>query len=100
MPRRNAGPRLRFLDKRGCYYITWTDHGRSRERSTSTADREQAEIALAEFIQQRTRSAGPRDPAETLITDVLADYAQEHGQTISAPWRVGYAVAALAVAVT
>ncbi len=95
MPRRNSGPRLRYLEKRGCYYIVWTDHGRSRERSTGTADRERAEIALAEFIHQRNRSAGPRNPAETLITDVLADYAQEHGPTTSAPWRIGYAVAAL-----
>ena len=96
MPRRNSGPRLRFLHKRRCYYITWTERGRSRERSTGTADRQQAEIALAEFIHQRTRSAGPRDPAETLITDILADYAQERGPATSAPWRIGYAIAALA----
>jgi len=96
MPRRNSGPHLRFLHKRRCYYITWTERGRSRERSTGTANREQAEIALAEFIQQRTRSAGPRDPAEMLITDILADYAQEHGPATSAPWRIGYAIAALA----
>src|SRR5262245_33721688 len=89
MPRRNSGPHLRFLHKRRCYYITWTERGRSRERSTGTANREQAEIALAEFIQQRTRSAGPRDPAEMLITDILADYAQEHGPATSAPWRIG-----------
>jgi integrase len=96
MPRRNSGARLRFLEKRGCYYIVWTRNGRSRERSTGTADREQAEIALAEFIHQRTRSAGPRDPAQILITDVLADYAQERGPTTSAPSRIGYAVAPLA----
>jgi integrase len=95
MPRRNAGPRLRFLDKRGCYYITWTVRHRSRQRSTGTGDREQAEIALAEFIYQRNRSAGPRDPAETLITDLLADYAQELGATTKTPWRIGYAIAAL-----
>ena len=95
MPRRNHGPRLRFLDKRGCYYITWTEHGRSRERSTGTANREQAEVALAEFIHQRTRAAGPRDPAETLITDVLADYALEQGPRTAAPWRIGHAIDAL-----
>jgi integrase len=95
MPRRNQGARLRFLDKRGSYYITWTEHGRSRERSTGTADREQAEIALAEFIHQRTRAAGPRDPAETLITDALADYALEQGPRTAAPWRIGHAIDAL-----
>lgn len=95
MPRRNTGPHLRFLDKRGCFYVTWTEQGRSWERSTGTADREQAEIALAEFIHQRTRAAGPRDPAETLITDVLADYALEQGPRTASPWRIGHAVEAL-----
>jgi integrase len=97
MPRRNTGPRLRFLDKRGVYYITWTERGRSRERSTGTADRGQAEIALAEFIHQRTRTEGPRDPAQTLVTDILADYAQERGPATGAPERIGYAVAPLTV---
>jgi integrase len=96
MPRRNSGPRLRFLDKRECYYIVWTEHGRSRERSTGTADRQQAEIALAEFLHIRNRSAGPRDPAEILVTDVLADYAEEVGPTTSAPWRIGCAIDVLA----
>jgi integrase len=96
MPRRNSGPHLRFLNKRGCYYISWTDRHRSRERSTGTADRAEAEIALAEFIHQRTRTAGPRDPAETLVTDVLADYAEEVGPTTAAPWRIGAAIAPLA----
>ena len=51
MPRRNQGPRLRWIDKRSCFYITWTEDGRSPERSTSTADREQAEIFFAEWLQ-------------------------------------------------
>ena len=95
MPRRNSGARLRFLEKRGCYYIVWTERGRSRERSTGTADREQAEIALAEFIAGRARSGGPRDPASILITDVLADYAQERGAGTSAPWRIAAAIKGL-----
>jgi integrase len=85
MPRRNSGPRLRFLEKRDCYYIVWIEGGRSRERSTGTADRRQAEIALAEFIHLRTRDAGPRDPSQVLATDALADYAEEHGEETSAP---------------
>src|SRR5262245_47703500 len=96
MPRRNSGPRLRFLEKRSCFYICWTEGGRSRERSTGTPDRQQAEIIFAEFLRLRTRASGPRDPAEVLVTDVLADYAQEHGPYTSAPWRVAYAVAGLA----
>jgi integrase len=97
MPRRNSGPRLRFLKKRSCFYICWTEAGRSRERSTGTPDRRRAEIVFAEFLRIRTRTQGPRDPAETLVTDVLADYAQEHGPHTSAPWRIAYAVTALTV---
>jgi integrase len=96
MPRRNSGPRLRYLDKRGTYYVVWTEGGRSRERSTGTSDRRTAEIALAEFIRERTRREGPRDPSEVLVTDILADYAQERGPETSSPWRIAYAVEGLA----
>lgn len=96
MSRRNSGPRLRFLKKRGCFYICWTEAGRSRERSTGTSDRRQAEVAFAEFLHVRTRAKGPRDPAEVLVTDVLSDYAQEHGQHTAAPARIAYAITALA----
>jgi integrase len=96
MPRRNSGPRLRFLEKRSCYYIVWTEGGRSRERSTGTADRREAEIALAEFIHLRNRDSGTRDPSQVLVTDTLADYALEHGEDTAAPWRIAAAIKALA----
>ena len=35
MPRRNQGPKLRYLKDRGAFYITWTINGRSRKRSTA-----------------------------------------------------------------
>jgi integrase len=92
MPRRNSGARLRFLEKRGCFYVVWTENGRSRERSTGTADRKEAEIALANFINVRNRDAGPREPAELLITDVLGYYAEEHGGETAAPWRISAAI--------
>ena len=95
MPRRNSGPRLRFLEKRRCFYICWTESGRSRERSTGTANREQAEVALAEFIHARVRASGPRDPSQILITDILADYAQERGPDVASPWRIAAAIKAL-----
>lgn len=95
MPRRNSGARLRFFDKRGVFYIVWTERGRSRERSTGTADRVRAEEALADFLHARTRKAGPRDPAEVLVTDVLADYAEEHAPDTASPWRIAAAIAPL-----
>jgi integrase len=95
MPRRNQGPRLRWLDKRECYYIVWTERGRSRERSTGTADREQAQVALAEFLRQRDRRAGPRHPNEILVTDLLTEYSTERGPKVAAQDRIAYAVLAL-----
>jgi integrase len=95
MPRHNAGARLRPPGKRPFYYIVWTERGRSWERSTGTADRGLAEVALAEFIHARTRNAGPRDPAALLITDALADYAAEHGKETAAPWRIAQAMRGL-----
>jgi integrase len=95
MGRRNQGPRLRWLEKRGAYYITWTERGRSRERSTGTADREQAEVVFAEWLQLRGRRSGPSDPSQILVTDVLIEYQQNRGSKVAAPGRIAYAVFAL-----
>ena len=95
MPRRNQGARLRWLNKRQCYYIVWTKNGRSRERSTGTADREQAEIFFAEWLQLRARRTGPSDPSAILVTDVLNEYLQEMGPKVAAPERIAYAVLSL-----
>jgi integrase len=92
MPRRNQGPRLRWLAKRKCFYITWTEHGRSRERSTGTADREKAEVVFAEWMQRRGRRAGPSDPAAILVTEVLNEYLQQRELKVATPERIAYAV--------
>jgi integrase len=91
MSRRNQGPRLRWLVKRQCFYITWTERSRSRERSTGTADREQAENVFAEWLHERGHHAGPRDPSEILVTDVLDEYLKQRGPKIIAPERLAYA---------
>ena len=95
MSRRNQGPRLRWLAKRKCFYITWTERGRSRERSTGTANREQAENVFAEWMQRRGRRASPSDPSAILVTDVLNDYAQQRGPKTASPERIAYALLAL-----
>jgi integrase len=92
MGRRNQGPRLRWLKKRKAFYITWTEHGRSRERSTGTAIREQAEIELEQFLHARGRRDGPVDPSEMFVTDVLAFYASERGPKVTAPNVMGRAI--------
>jgi integrase len=91
MSRRNQGPRLRWLEKRKCFYITWTEQGRSRERSTGTAEREKAEIVFAEWLQLRGRRDGPSDPATVLVTDVLNHYLHHRGPKVAAPERIAYA---------
>jgi integrase len=89
MPRRNTGPRLRWLAKRGGFYVVWSERGRSRERSAGTADRAEAEMFLASFLHARRQpDAAPRDPREVLITDLLADYAEERGPRIVAGRRI------------
>jgi integrase len=94
MPRRNQGPRLRWIDKRKRFYIVWTEHGRSCEPSTGTTDREQAEIVFANWLQRRGRREGPSDPAAILVTDVLNLYLQERGPKVAEPGRIAYAVLA------
>jgi integrase len=96
MPRRNTGARLRFVEKRGCFYIVWHD-GRSRERSTGTADRASAEQALADFIHATKHKSKTiqADPGQVLVTDVLDDYAREHAPSTAAPWRIAHAVRSL-----
>ena len=98
MPRTNRGAYLVFMRKRGVYYIQWYENGDKRQRSTGTADREEAEGALAEFIVQRARKVeptGPRAPGAYPIADALALYGEEHAPTTEAPERIGYAIAAL-----
>ncbi|MCC5996502.1 MAG: site-specific integrase [Oceanicaulis sp.] len=95
MPRRNQGPRLKWLEKRGCFYIVWSEDGRSRERSTGSRDRAEAEIALAQFLQARKRYTGPRDPSEILITEILDAYGAERGPEVASPERIAWAIEAL-----
>lgn len=103
MGRRNKGPRLKWLEKRQCWYIAWTDPGtgRSRERSTGTANRDEAEVAFADFLAERQRRSGPRNPSEVFVTDVLAEYARDAANRaelggVVALDRIGFAIAPLA----
>jgi integrase len=74
MSRPNQGPKLKFFAARGSFYILWTERGRSRERSTGTADSAEAQIKFAQFLQRYTQKLGSRDPAEILVTEVLTNY--------------------------
>jgi integrase len=95
MPKRNTGPRLQWFADRGAFYIVWTERHRSRKRSTGETDSERAQVKLAEFIAAKRRAAGPRNPDEALVTDILTDYLQERGPKVVAKERMSYAVLAL-----
>ena len=90
MPRRNSGPKLRYLEDRKAFYITWTVNGRPQKRSTGTADSAKAQIIFAEWLALRGKPTGPRDPAQTLVCSVLQDYMVEAEP--SKQTRIAYAV--------
>jgi len=96
MPRRNQGARLRWLEKRHCFYITWTERGRSRECSTGSADREQAEAFFASWLPSRGQRVGPGHPNEILLTELLTEYAKAKMDEAMAPRVIGYSIQALA----
>jgi integrase len=98
MPRPNRGAYLKFIRARGSFYIQWSEQGRTLKRSTGTADRQEAESQLADFIrdrQRRQRPDGPRDPRHFSIADALDLYGSEHAPTTAAPVRIGCAIEAL-----
>jgi hypothetical protein len=95
MPRRNEGPKLQWCEERGTYYIVWNENDGSFRRATGTADRQQAEIVFAEWLQARGRKQGPSDPSQILVSEVLNLYLQERGPKVAAAERMAYAVLAL-----
>ena len=97
-PAQARGPYLNFVADRGRWYIQWSEAGRTRQLSTGTADRGAANLALAEFIQDRERSkrpAGPSDPSQFPIAEALSLYGSEHAPHAADPQRIGYAIKAL-----
>ena len=94
MPRKSAGARLYQRTKgRGAGYWVIRDGGRFV--STGTRDRRQAESKLAAYIAQRDRPAGPRDPAQMTVAQVLDIYATERAPHVKDPARIADCVRAL-----
>lgn len=95
MPRKRTGPRLdnHRNPERTNLYIFWTDEtGRSRERSTGTTCRDEAEIVFAQFLRDRQRKeGGASDTAATLITDLIYDYLEERSPHAADADRLAYA---------
>lgn len=80
MPRPGLPPRLKWRpesrDRAGRWYIH--DGGRKISTHCGAGEDRAAEDALAEYIAgRRRRTSGPRDPADIVIADVLAAYAED-----------------------
>jgi len=96
MPRRNTGPRLRWIDRRQTFYIVWYERGRERLRATGETDKLRAEEALATFIRDNRRQvSGPRPAFEVTLGEVLDYYGKNKGAFAMDPARIGYAIDAL-----
>lgn len=98
MPRPNQGPYLKFIEKRGRFYIQWSESGRVRQSSTGTRDREQAQAALQSFIAERhadQQRGKLRAPDQFPIAEALDTYGEEHAPDTADPARIGYAMEAL-----
>jgi len=82
------GPKLRWRKDREEWEIVWYDGATRRRRGTGTADHRAATDVLAGFVaDQRQPSAGPCDPAQRVIAEVLAAYAQDHIPNLADPQR-------------
>lgn len=95
MPMPAKGARLLLRKRAGREPVFVIKDSGEPERSTGTADRGQAEDALAEYIAGKKRKSGPSAAAEMTIGDALDIYAAEHAPTLAAPERQGYAISAL-----
>jgi len=94
MPRKSAGARLYQRTKgRGAGY--WVIREGGRFVSTGTRDRREAESKLAAYIAQRDRPAGPNDPAQMTVAEVLDIYATERAPHVKDPARIADCIRAL-----
>ncbi len=92
MPQHSKGARLQWRADTKRYIIRDGSH----RLSTGTSDRREAESILSRYIAERDRpTAGPRDPSQITVAEVLEHYAAEHAPTCKDPARIGHAVAAL-----
>ena len=94
MPRRSSPPRLERDRKRpseGNWYIYWTEGGRSREHSTGTGDRDQAELYFAEWKLRRFRPDRAVEPYEFYVADAISHYLAKRLDDVSDPERLANA---------
>ena len=98
--RPGAGPRLVSIQKKNyaspIWFIRWHQGNHTRERSTGTGDRVEAELIFARWLIDRgkgfDRPKGVRYPSEMSIDEALVIYMDGHVDQLAAPERLVYAV--------
>ena len=73
----------------------WYIRDGTRQHSTRTRDRGQAEAALAGYIAERDRPTGPATPDRMTVATALEIYGTQHAPTRRDAARIGYAIQAL-----
>jgi len=95
MSRRAKGPRLFWRDREPSRASFWEIRDGTTRLSTGTDNREEAEKALAAYIERKHRPTGPASPDEMTIGMCLSIYGEEHAINVASPERIGYAIDAL-----
>lgn len=86
MGRHNEGYRLKKPTWAKCWYITWSEGGRSKRVSTGKTDRKEAEIVL-----ERVRAEIGKDDADDItVSQALEDYMTERAPHIASGATTGY----------
>lgn len=95
MPRPSKGARLYWRKPTTARDGQWVILDGATERRTGTADRREADQALADYINARGVNRHTHTPETFLVSEALLIYGQEHAPTAAAPERIGYALKAL-----
>lgn len=99
MPPTAKGPRLYLRAPRKDRQAMWAIRDGTKEVGTgcSQENREQAERALADYINRKYREpSGPSDPHQMSIGRTLEIYGNEHAPHVASPATIGFHIDAMA----
>lgn len=83
--------RLQQFDWSPCWYIVWSERGRSKRASTGEADRRKAQFILAAFILER-QSGPAAEPARVGVAAALDEYYEQHAKGLPSAEQAEIAV--------
>ncbi|QIQ86257.1 site-specific integrase [Erythrobacter sp.] len=95
MPRRNSGPKLKWIEERKTFYIVWQEGGKTRKRSTGTSDGREAHEIYLDYCNSLYAIGDGTRPDKFPVADALAYYAEHKATQAMDPARIAYAIEAL-----